>query len=160
MAYLILGMALLAGVLLAGQWYVHADPKTLVKALKWCLIGLIVAVTVFFLMTGRFALALAALPALLPWLFRLHRVVQTLRVIRRMAQQMGGGSSQANRGRASTSNMSRREALEILGLEEHADEDAVHEAHRRLIANLHPDKGGSTYLAAKINQAKDVLLKT
>lgn len=54
--------------------------------------------------------------------------------------------------------MSRQEALAILGLPDDADADAVREAHRRLMMRLHPDKGGSDYLASKINAAKAVML--
>jgi len=55
--------------------------------------------------------------------------------------------------------MSRPLALEILGLEEPVDKKQVTAAHRQLMRKLHPDRGGSDYLAKKINSAKDYLLQ-
>lgn len=236
--YLALGVALTAGLLLAGRWFVDADPKDLVKILKWFLIIMIGAVMAFFTVTGRLGWAFAALPALVPFLLRLRSATRMARNFTRMAQSVNVGGGGGDSGRTSDVEtrflrmsldhdsgvisggviagsfsgrplesmtlaellslrsecdrpsaqvleayldrtaedwrthaddekkdsafaedaMSRDEAWRILGLKQGASSDEVKTAHRRLIAGLHPDRGGSTYLAAKINRAKDVLL--
>jgi uncharacterized membrane protein len=60
--------------------------------------------------------------------------------------------------RGPRSDMTREEALAVLGLAKGASEDDIKAAHRRLIQRMHPDVGGSADLAARINRAKDVLL--
>ncbi|MBB3168659.1 molecular chaperone DnaJ [Simiduia aestuariiviva] len=57
-----------------------------------------------------------------------------------------------------TNDMSLAEARALLGVAEHADKQTIIQAHRKLIQKFHPDRGGNDYLAARINQAKALLL--
>jgi hypothetical protein len=76
---------------------------------------------------------------------------------REHAQQDVGARS--GRDATPSGKMTEQEAYQVLGLQPGATEEEIGRAHRSLMKKLHPDQGGSTYLAARVNQAKDVLLR-
>jgi hypothetical protein len=112
--------------------------------------------------------------ALLRGVLPLLRLLPLVETVRRVASSRPGGSGSgeagSNRdgtgGSGSSSSagawrrperMTRREALQVFGLDDSATSEDVQREYRRLMRQVHPDRGGSGYLAAKINEAKDVL---
>jgi DnaJ-domain-containing protein 1 len=76
----------------------------------------------------------------------------------RTAGDDAGPGAPHDDGAAAGGTMSAEDAYRVLGLEPGASEAAIREAYHRLIASVHPDRGGSSFLAAQVNRAKDVLL--
>jgi len=105
------------------------------------------------LLTGRGAVAIAALALLGPLIWSWLGETRPGRPP--PSGQAGAGAGSAERRRAA---MSRAEAYEVLGLAPGASEADIRAAHRRLMRAAHPDAGGSDWLAARINQARDILL--
>jgi hypothetical protein len=101
-----------------------------------------------FAIAGRYGLAAPA-GALALWGMRAYLLA---RQIRAGAQPTGRNAAQ--RGKT----MGRAEALEILGLQEGATPDEIEAAYKALIVKNHPDQGGTDWLAARLNEARDILL--
>ncbi len=241
MPYLVLGLAVFAGLVLIGMALAKGKPATLAKLVRWLLAILGVAVLLYLLYARQFAWAWAASFFLLPALMRRRAFArmaknwrgptsgqtseietryfrmsldhdtgamvgtviegafrgrdledlgleeqltllaecrsgdeQSARLLEAYLDRVHGaswraqdagadgareGASSGAGGGAAPGAMGRDEAYKVLGLRTGASEEDIKGAHRKLMTKIHPDHGGSTYLAAKINQAKDVLLK-
>jgi DnaJ family protein C protein 19 len=146
MLWLVIG-AFVLFVLLGGMRAFERASVTSVKALfTWiaALGGLSLALLL--ILTGRGGIALGALTLFGPLLYQQWRAARGRRI---------GGAGAPHR---SSGVMSRPEAYEVLGLRPGASEADIKDAHRRLMRGAHPDAGGSDWLAALVNQARDILL--
>ena len=115
--------------------------------------GVMVALAAIALFMMR-EIGLAVIAASGAWMLLFGAGSQQSSQTRTRGSTSGGGTRNAP-----AAGMSRAEAFSVLGLQEGASEQDIRAAHRRLMQQIHPDKGGSNYLAAKINEAKDVLLR-
>ncbi|SCA55217.1 conserved exported hypothetical protein [Candidatus Terasakiella magnetica] len=161
MFHLLFILLILAFFYVLVKWYVQARPRDVLTVAKWIGIIFVSLLIIRLLFSGKFWLAMAALPALFVWFERFRTLFHIGKTVRGWykgeapSQQQAPPPPPQQEGR---SFMSREEALDLFGLEEDATAPEIKAAYHRLIAQVHPDKGGSDYLAAKINQAKDILL--
>lgn len=109
------------------------------------LFAIAIAGVLIFALSGRFALAAPA-GALGLWVMRAYLLARQIKATGAQAPQKSDGP------------MSRAEALDILGLEEGAGADEIEDAYKALIMKNHPDQGGTDWLAARLNEARDTLL--
>jgi DnaJ homolog subfamily C member 19 len=155
MPSLLAGLATLALLVLLARGYVRASPRSLATGFRRSAGVMLAAVSVALLLSGRASIAILCASG--AWLLLFGRV-PPWQDPGAYAGQSRGTNGSSSQGRQVRPAMSRTEALQVLGLEEGASVSDIRAAHRRLIQQTHPDKGGSNYLAAKINEAKDVLL--
>ena len=129
------------------------------KLVMWSIIGGVLAVLGLLAVTGHLNVITAAIAGLIALLPRAMQLVKYLPFISRLYQQNKTGQQQAQTPPPSGKQaMSVEQAMEVLGLKPGYKEEDVIQAHRRMMQKVHPDRGGSDFLAAQINQAKDTLL--
>ena len=147
MPYLLLAIGLLVGLYVLYRFFVNADVHQ-VKAFFLMSILVIICVALFTLaFTGRLPAALAILAAIAPlaagwWKARKDSEEEP--------DLFFNEETEIN---------SREKALQVLGLDTDATEADIRQAYKKLMQNLHPDHEGSEWIAAKLNEARDFLLK-
>jgi hypothetical protein len=197
----VLGLSVLATVAKFLDWFMHSDPRTMVRTTRWMLLLLLLAcipLLVVMIANQQWAAAMLigagmlVIPTLLKWrtLFApLRSAFDYFRpkprpfdmeiwqdppddpeTVRRAAAILEAYVSKASlmalrderlreEEEDETDSMSRGEALEVLGLEPGADEAEIRAAHKRLLRLVHPDRGGSAFLARRVYAARDTLLE-
>lgn len=167
-AYLALGLIGAAGLLMVLDWWAKAETRSAKKILM-VVASLLTLLSVVFLATrGQWILALV------PALFTLNRFLGIGRRLFGFRHYFFGKSFEKNtsetktghskkythygRDQKSSETLSSSEALDILGLTKGATRQEIQSAYKKMMARCHPDKGGNSWLAERINTARDTLL--
>ncbi|MCW8852365.1 MAG: molecular chaperone DnaJ [Gammaproteobacteria bacterium] len=162
MARLIILIAVAAIALILWHKITRAQGEERKKMIFWSIIISIVAMLGILAITGHLNVITAAIAGLVALLPRAMQLFRYLPLVSRMFQNKGQQNNQQNNHSQSPPGgktaMSRQEAMEVLGLKADFTKEEVIQAHRRMMQKIHPDRGGSDYLAAQINQAKETLL--
>ena len=145
MPYLLLIVGLLIGAYALYRFFMNADVQQ-IKALFLLAIVVVLCAALFTLaVTGRLPAAIALLSAVIPLGLGLWRAQK-----QEESETLEPGLHEEIQ--------TRDEALEVLGLEDGASEADVKAAYKKLMQKVHPDHEGSEWMAAKLNQARDILL--
>lgn len=154
-------------IIIGSARYKKLDPAQKRNALWRMGTGAFLCVLILLVVTGRMHWVGAALGALIPFLRNAYGLVNQLLPLwlqRKNAQQHNPQTDEFTVPKSPMVPMPIQEALDVLGLSGDISRGEItaamiQDAHRRLIQKLHPDRGGNDYLAAKINQARDLLLE-
>jgi len=161
-------MLIVLGVLaalLAAAWLLRGASRAWQRGERGTLLAVIAALGALALAglaaTGRMHWLGALAAAFIPFLRRIGGFLRLLPLVSSVLKGARAGSSTGHRQAPRTPNgrMTRAEAFTVLGLAEGASEREILETHRRLMQRVHPDRGGSAFLAQQLNEARRVLLE-
>ncbi len=157
MARIVIILAVIAVALLMWFKIKKAKAEEKKKLVVWTVISIVIAVLGILAITGKLNVITALIGGLIALIPKAMHLLRYLPLINRFRQQAGQQSSQ-KQASTNKADMSKKQACEILGIKPDCSKDEIITAHRRMMQKVHPDRGGSDYLAAQINQAKDTLL--
>ncbi len=160
MVRLILLIAILGVALILWYKIKSTGPEERKKVIFWTILSVLGAVLLLLGISGHLSLITAAIAGLFAMTPRILQYAKYIPFIQQKFQQNPPPGGYQNQQTASTgrSDISKQQAYKILGLTPGCSREEIIAAHKRIMQKVHPDRGGSDYLAAQINQAKDMLL--
>ena len=153
---LFLALVAVAGIMWYLAWYNRASPERRKQSLRSTLLYGVGAALLLLVVTGRIPWLFAIFSAAVPWI---NKAMAAKRIWSSFSQSQSDSDAGKRQPQRPIESMTREEALQILGLEPGANKEEIIIAHRKLMSKVHPDKGGTDYLAKSINQARQVLLE-
>lgn len=151
-------------IIIGSAHYKKMDPAQKRNTLWRMGTGMLLCLLLLLVITGKMHWVGAALGALIPFARNAYGLISQVLPLWLQRQKAKQDPHTQEPPKPAPIPMAIQEALDVLGLsgdltKGDISEHMVLDAHRRLIQKLHPDRGGNDYLAAKINQARDLLLE-
>ena len=139
---LVLGIIFLIFLIFLFDWIISSEKEIFKEKIRMVIVIFSILLSILFLFFGLYYFS-TFFVSLAIWFFK-RKVFFDL--IMRLFKKKNNSSIPLS------------EAYDLLGIDENASIDNINKAHKELITRLHPDKGGSSYLSARINEARDIIM--